>query len=80
MESLTDPEALDAIYLPEKDGLTIGTRVPYARAHQRGNKRLPARPIVAPSEEQKRRLQKAIQKGLVAFTRRAGFEVQEKAA
>lgn len=79
-ESLTDPEAPGAIYRPEKDGLTIGTTVPYARAHQRGNSRLPARPLVSPSEAQKRRIQKAIQVGLVQFTRRAGFEVEEKAA
>lgn len=79
-ESLTDPDALDAIYRPERDQLTIGTKVPYARAHQRGAGRMPARPPISLSENSKRRLQKAIQKGLVEFTRRAGFQVEERAA
>ena len=78
-ESLTDPEAADAVYQPRKDELVIGSRVPYATAHQRGS-RGPARPIFSFSEQQKRRIQKAIQVGLVEFTRRAGFEVQEEKA
>lgn len=73
-ESLTDPEALDAIFRPGKDELVIGSKLPYARRQHR------TRPLIAPSEQQKRRLQKAIQQGLVEFTRRAGFEVQEERA
>ena len=73
-ESLTDPEALDAIFRPSKDELVIGSKLPYARRQHR------TRPLIAPSEQQKRRLQKAIQQGLVQFTRRAGFEVQEERA
>jgi phage gpG-like protein len=72
--SLTDPEALDAIYRPEKDELIIGTRLPYARRQHR------TRPLISLSEVQKRRLQKAIQRGLVQFTRQAGFHVEERAA
>lgn len=80
-DSITDPEALDAIFVPEKDQLTIGTKVPYATAHQRGSRRgLPARPIISMNESSKRRIQKAIQRELVAFTRRAGFQVDERAA
>lgn len=78
--SLTDPEAADAIYRPGKDELVIGTKDPKARAHHLGLGNLPARPIFSFSEQQKRRIQKSIQKGLVEFTRRAGFEVEEKAA
>lgn len=80
--SLTDMEAPDAIFRPGKDELVIGSKVPYARAHQRGNpsRNLPARPIFSFSEPQKRRIQKAIQRGLVQFTRQAGFEVQEEKA
>lgn len=78
--SLTDPDAPDAIYEPRKDELVIGTKVPYGRAHQLGLGSLPARPIFSFSESQKRRIQKVIQKGLVEFTRRAGFQVEEKAA
>jgi hypothetical protein len=73
-ESLTDPEALDAVFRPGKDELVMGSRTPYARRQHR------TRPLISPSEQQKRRLQKAIQRGLVEFTRRAGFEVQEERA
>lgn len=81
-ESLTDLESPDAIFRPGKDELIIGSKVPYARAHQRGNpsRNLPARPIFSFSEPQKRRITKAIQRGLVRFTREAGFEVQEERA
>lgn len=80
VESLTDPEALDAIYRPEQAVLTIGSQDPKARAHHLGLGNLPARPIFSFSERQKRRIQKAIQANLVEFTRRAGFHVEEKEA
>jgi len=80
MESLTDPEALDAIYRPEQTVLTIGSRDPKARKHHLGLDGLPARPIFSFTERQKRRIQKAIQRNLVEFTRRAGFQVEEKEA
>lgn len=73
-ESLTDSEALDAVFRPGSDELVIGSRTPYAR-RQHGT-----RPLISFSESQKRRLQKAIQRGLVEFTRRAGFEVKEERA
>lgn len=73
-ESLTDPEAADAVYQPGRDELVMGSRVPYARRQHRD------RPIFSFSEAQKRRIQKAIQQGLVQFTRQAGFEVQEAQA
>lgn len=79
-ESLTDPEAADAVFQPGRDELVIGSRAPYATAHQRGTGFMPARPIFSFSEPQKRRIQKAIQQGLVQFTRQAGFEVQEEQA
>lgn len=73
-ESLTDPEALDAIFKPGKDELVMGSRTPYARRQHR------TRPLISLTESQRRRIQKAIQRGLVEFTRRAGFEVQEERA
>lgn len=79
-ESLTSPEALDAIYIPEPDQITIGTQDPKALAHHRGLGRLPSRPVVSHSERQKRELQKDLQRQLVRFTRGLGFEVQEQAA
>lgn len=79
-ESLTNPEAAGAILRPEVDSLTIGTSVPYAQVHQRGTRKMPARPPISFSETQKRRLQKSIQLGLVRFIREAGFNVSERAA
>lgn len=79
-ESLTDREALDAIFSASREEIVLGTKVPYAVAHHRGRGRLPARPVISLSEAQKRRMQKAIQQQLVEFTRRAGFEVAEEAA
>lgn len=82
MASLTDPEALDAILRPAQDELVIGTNVPYALVHQRGSSKrnIPRRPPISFSEAQKRRLQKALQAGLVQFIRDAGFNVEERAA
>lgn len=72
-ESLTSPDALDSIFRPERDELTIGTKAPYGRRHQR------ERPPISLNEEQNRRIQKAIQIELVQFTRSLGFEVREAA-
>jgi phage gpG-like protein len=78
--SLTDPEAAGAILQPREDELVIGTSVPYALAHQRGTRHMPRRPPINFSEVQRRRIQKAIQAGLVRFVREAGFAVEERAA
>lgn len=80
IDSLTNPEASDAIFRPQREVLTIGSQDPKARPHQLGLGNLPARPIFSFTEERKRRIQKAIQANLVEFTRRAGFHVEEKAA
>lgn len=79
-ESLTGPEAADSIFRAEPTELVIGSKAPYALTHQRGSKRLPARPPISLSENDKRKLQKSIQSQLVKFTRDLGFQVQEKAA
>lgn len=73
-ESLTDPEALDAVFRSTRDELLMGTKTPYARRQHQ------MRPLISLTEQHKRRFQKAIQRGLVEFTRRAGFEVQEERA
>ena len=78
--SLTSREALDAIFSATKDEIVLGTKTPYAVAHHRGTGRMPARPVISLSETQKRRMQKSVQKDLIAFTRAAGFEVEERAA
>lgn len=73
-ESLASPEGNDAIYRPEVDQLTIGSKVPYAAAHQK------TRPIISLTEDDKRKIQKAIQLPLVQFVRKQGFTVMENAA
>lgn len=79
-ESLTDPEAVDAIFIPEADQLTIGSRDPKARAHQRGLGHLPARPIISFTETDKRDIQKSLQRGLLQFIRSLGLPVEEERA
>lgn len=80
MVSLTDPEAAGAVLIPREDELIIGTSVPYAIHHQRGTRNMPKRPPLSFSEEQKHRMQKAIQAGLVRFVREAGFNVEQRVA
>lgn len=79
-ESLTSRDALDAIFFASNDEIVFGTKDPKAIAHHRGKGKLPARPVISLSEAQKRRMQKAVQRELVDFTRRAGFQVEERAA
>jgi len=78
--SLTGKEAPGAIFRPMESELQLGSSVPYGIYHQRGTSRMPARKPISMSEDQKRRMQKAIQKGLVQFIRRQGFNVLENAA
>lgn len=78
-DSLTDSDAIGAIVRPGPHELIVGTSVPYARFHQRGTGRMPARPPIRLAELQRRRIQKAIQRGLVQFIREAGAEVEEAA-
>lgn len=76
-ESVTSPNAPGAIFRPEQGMLTIGTSHEAAVYHQRGTGKMPARKVYSFSEQQKRRIQKAIQVGLVQFARRQGFTVAE---
>lgn len=79
-ESMTDPEAADAIFIPERDQLTIGSRDPKARPHQLGLGNLPARPIISFTETDKRDIQKSLQRGLLQFVRSLGLPVEEERA
>ena len=79
-ESMTDPEAADAIFIPEHDQLTIGSRDPKARPHQKGLGHLPARPIISFTETDKRDIQKSLQRGLLQFVRSLGLDVKEERA
>lgn len=80
VESLTSFDGADSVFRPESDQLTIGTKTPYAQAHQRGGGHLPARPPIDFTEQDKRDIQKSIQRGLIQFVRSIGFEVEERAA
>lgn len=73
-ESLTSPDAPASIFRMDREEMTLGSKEPYAVVHQR------TRPPISLNQDDKRRLQKAIQAGLVAFTRRAGFQVEERRA
>lgn len=79
-DSLTNPNAPGSVFRPEQSQLTLGTSVPYGVFHQRGTRRMPRRPPISMSEDQKRQIQKAIQIGLVQFMRRQGFSILENAA
>lgn len=74
IESLTSPDAPGSIYRLEADEMTVGSKVEHARVHQR------TRPPISFTTEDKRKLQKSIQSGLVRFTRQAGFQVDERLA
>lgn len=76
-ESMTSPDALDSIFRVDERGIVLGTQREGATAHQRGSKRMPARPIISFVNDDRRRIQKAIQAELVRFTRNLGFSVQE---
>jgi hypothetical protein len=79
-DSVTDPDASGAIFRPEQGMLTIGTSHEAGIDHQRGTGKMPARKVYSFSDTQKRRIQKAIQIGLVQLVRRQGFTVIEGAA
>lgn len=74
-DSVTDPDAPGAIFRPEQGMLTIGTSHEAAIYHQRGTGKVVARKVYSFSPQQKRRIQKAIQIGLVQLVRRQGFTV-----
>lgn len=74
-DSLTSPDALASIFRIDRDEMVLGTSHEGAIYHQRGAGKMPKRPPISLTTEDKRRMQKAIQLGLIEFTRRAGFQV-----
>ena len=78
-DAMTSSDATGSVFRPERSELTIGANLDYGAYHQRGSG-LPQRKVISMNENQKRRIQKAIQIGLVQFVRRQGFTVLEKAA
>jgi phage gpG-like protein len=71
--ALTRKGAARQVYEVEAKSATVGTTLPYARMHQYGGGRLPARPIIEFREEDRLYMQKEMQKPLVTFVRRQAF-------
>jgi phage gpG-like protein len=55
-DSLSRTGAPGQVYRATQDEVEIGSSVPYARKHQRGGKRLPAREVISLTDEQMRQL------------------------
>lgn len=72
-ESLVSPFGVNAIYRATEKELDIGSKDPKVLVHHRGSpkKHIPKRKVINLSEIQKRRIQKAVQAGLVRFVREA---------
>jgi phage gpG-like protein len=72
--SLTEEGAEGAIYEPEADSLTVGSRLPYALAHQEGYDEigLPARPVYD-VEELAERAARRIERDLTEYARDLGL-------
>lgn len=60
----------DTIFETTKTTMAIGTSVPYAKFHQRGTRRMPARPPIDLSDKQKDDLSKVIKKSMLSIVRR----------
>ena len=57
--------------------LVLGSSLPYARYHQTGTRRMPARKPIDFNEDDRKRIGKAIHRGLVRMSRKIGFETEE---
>ena len=68
-ESLTGQTG-DTVLIKEKQSFAIGSSLKYPPFHQRGDGNLPQRAVIDFSEEQKRKLQKGIQRGLLEIIKR----------
>jgi len=58
---------------------TFGTRVPYARYHQRGTKRMPARPVLQPTQRDVDRMVSRLFRFAERGARDAGFQTRSRA-
>jgi phage gpG-like protein len=66
-------ETEDTVYIAEPQEMTIGTSVPYAGYHQKGTSKMPARPPISLSGDQKKQIQKRIQRKLLDYVRETGL-------
>lgn len=75
--SLTQPNARGSIRRVTETELLVGTSIDYALWHQTGTSRMPARPVIALTDQQNRRMATFLRRGLADFVKRAGFLVSE---
>ena len=64
-KSMTSPTDPNAVLIEERKTLTLGSRVSYAIYHQRGTRKMPARPEIELTEAFKRTVMHHIQTYLV---------------
>lgn len=67
----------DSIYREERDGVTVGTSVPYARFHQTGTRRMPQRKIYDLTEKDVREIIAAGKRSFRERIEPLGFEYSE---
>jgi phage gpG-like protein len=67
----------DSIFEETDDSLTIGTRVPYARFHQTGTRRMPRRPIYVTSPRVVREVGREVRNSYRDGIKPLGFEYSE---
>lgn len=65
------------VYQESDTEMSVGTNLPYAKAHQYGRGNLPARPPIDLSDEQKKDVGKTIKKSLLPFIKKSGLKVTE---
>jgi phage gpG-like protein len=75
--SLTGPSSKGSIREETENELALGSSIHYARYHQQGTRKMPRRPPIDLNEGDKRRITKAIHRGLVKRNRRTGLESDE---
>lgn len=67
----------DTVFESDAQSMVIGTKVPYAKYHQRGGRNLPQREVISFSEAQKLKMQKRIQKEIVRQMRQSRVPMNE---
>ena len=71
--ALTRKGAAHQVYEEQADSLTIGTGLPYPRAHMKPWRNRPARPPIDLTDRDRERMRKVLRRGLADFVKREGF-------
>jgi len=77
--SLAGQKGGDQVYEETALSLTMGTAVPYARYHQRGTKRMAARPVLQPTQRDIDRMVSRLYRYVERGARDAGFQTTGRA-